>query len=133
LAHDGTSAGDLNQFTGGGLTLGDQRPDTKLWYLVGGISRNWFGMGKTALYGEYARLTDGASGLIVGAGLDEVSDSDITMWGLGVVQNIDAAAMELFLSYRQYQADITTTGGGNYATGNLNDMNILMAGARIKF
>jgi hypothetical protein len=56
------------------------------------------------------------------------------MWGIGVVQNIDAAAMELFLSYRQYQASFDSLAGAPYGTGaDLNDMNIIMAGARIKF
>ena len=132
LAHDGTSPGDLNTFTGLGLTAGAQRPDAKLWYLVGGISQNWFGMGKTAFYGEWSRIDDGASGLTIGG--DSLANTRVDMWGIGVVQNIDAAAMELFLSYRQYQASIDSLAGANLGTGaNLNDMNIIMAGARIKF
>jgi hypothetical protein len=130
LSHDGTSV--ANQ----------ARPDTKLWYVVGGVSRNWFGMGKTALYGEYSRVNDGATGLTitpdttVPANFFTVSDSEVSMWGLGVVQNIDAAAMELFLSYRQYRGEVAGVAGGagvGVAAGDLNDLDILMAGARIKF
>ncbi|MGH9421055.1 MAG: hypothetical protein ACRD3J_13850, partial [Thermoanaerobaculia bacterium] len=79
LAHDGTSPGDLNTFTGLGLTAGAQRPDAKLWYLVGGISQNWFGMGKTALYGEWGRITDGATGTTVATNV--ITDSEVSMWG----------------------------------------------------
>ena len=35
------------------------RPDTTLWYAQAGISKNWTGLGKTVLYGEYARVEDG--------------------------------------------------------------------------
>jgi predicted porin len=132
LSHDGSSPGDFNTFTGGPLVAGARRPDAKLWYVVGGISKNWFGMGNTALYGEWSRITDGASGLTIGG--DSIWDSEVNMWGLGVVQNIDAAAMELFLSYRQYQAEFGSLAGGPFGTATgLNDMNIVMAGARIKF
>ncbi|HWB44512.1 MAG TPA: hypothetical protein VG900_03660 [Hyphomicrobiaceae bacterium] len=133
LSHDGSSAGDVNQFTGGGLIAGRQRPDTKLWYVVGGISKNWFGMGNTALYGEWGRIDDGASGTVT-AGGDSLFDTRVDMWGLGVVQNIDAAAMEMFLSYRDYSASFGSLAGAPYDVGQgLNDMRILMAGARIKF
>jgi hypothetical protein len=89
-------------------------------------------MGKTAFYGEWSRIDDGASGLTIGG--DSLANTRVDMWGIGVVQNIDAAAMELFLSYRQYQAELDSLAGAPLGTGaGLNDMNIIMAGARIKF
>jgi hypothetical protein len=33
--------------------------DTTSWYVQGGISKNWTGLGKTVVYGEYARVDDG--------------------------------------------------------------------------
>jgi hypothetical protein len=132
LEYNGLSPGELNTFTGGGLVAGQQRPDTKMFYLVGGISQNWFGIGKTAIYGEYAKVTDGASGLTIGG--DSVFNSEVRMWGVGVVQNIDAAAMELFLAYRRYSADFDSLAGAPFGVGgDINDFSAVQAGARISF
>jgi hypothetical protein len=114
------------------------RPDTTLYYVNGGIAKNWTGLGNTVLYGEYARVNDGLTGLSsdpldadgIANGL--VTDSHATVWGLGVVQNVDAAAMELFLAYRRYSASIDTTVGGA-RTLDYNDMDVVMGGARVKF
>jgi hypothetical protein len=63
-----------------------------------------------------------------------VLDSDVTWWGAGAVQKIDAAAMELYIAYRQYQADATISGGpANQVPGGLNDIWFIVAGARIQF
>ena len=98
--------------------------DTTLWYVQGGISKNWTGLGKTSLYGEYAQVEDSllspnyTTKAFQGFGNAEV-------WGLGVVQHIDAAAMELYLSYRNYSGE---------ANGNdAKDMDVVMGGARIRF
>ena len=37
-----------------------------------------------------------------------ITDSSVTAWGIGVVQNIDKAAMQLWLSARQYEPDVRT-------------------------
>jgi hypothetical protein len=89
-------------------------PDTTLWYLQGGVSKNWTGLGNTVLYGEYASIEDALEG-----------DADSAVWGLGVVQHIDAAAMEVFLSYRNFSADVVGK--------DTEDFNVVMGGARIKF
>ncbi len=47
------------------------------------------------LYGEYETVDD-AYGNTTG---------DFELWGVGVVQEIDAAAMSLWLSYRNIEAD----------------------------
>ncbi len=70
------------------------------------------GSASTVLYGEYARVDDGLAGSIIkGHGYyDLITGSEATVWGLGVVQHIDAAAMELFLAYRRYSAEVTSPG-----------------------
>jgi hypothetical protein len=90
--------------------------NTTLWYVQGGVSKNWTGLGNTVLYGEYAKVDDAVTTL----GLAESA-----VWGLGLVQHIDAAAMEVFLSYRNFSADVPAE-----AT---EDFNVVMGGARIKF
>ena len=57
------------------------------------------------------------------------------MWGLGVVQYIDAAAMELYLSYRNFDAeiDLVDVNLAPVAAGPLDDLSIVMAGGKIVF
>jgi hypothetical protein len=132
-SYHGTSADELNQFTQGGLVLGENRPDTTFWYLLGGVTRNWTGMGNTAFYGEYGRFEGGADGLLT-AGVDSVFNSEVTFWGIGVVQNVDAAAMELYLAYRRFEASLDTDGAGTWSgTGSMDDLSVIMSGARIRF
>jgi hypothetical protein len=99
--------------------------NTTLWYVQGGVSKNWTGLGNTVLYGEYARVQDArVDGTQFGGDLVPV---DSTVWGLGIVQHIDAAAMELFLSYRQFSAENTSNGA------DFDNFDVVMGGARIKF
>lgn len=82
--------------------------DVTGYHVQGGIEWPLFaGVGKTSVYGEWARLE-----------IDDFDSAD--MWGGGVVQAIDAAAMDLYVSYRQY--DLL---GESVQTG--------VVGARIKF
>ena len=108
---------------------GPGTPDTTMHYVQGGIGKNWTGLGKTVLYGEYARVEDGLASFTT----PFPSYSNAEVYGLGVVQHIDAAAMELFLSYRRYSADTTLLPFGNGPKVTLDDMDVVMGGARIKF
>ena len=115
-------------------------PDTTMYYVNGGIAKNWTGLGNTVLYGEYARVDDGVTcdaGACVpfGGNLNDViTSSEATVWGLGIVQHIDAAAMEVFLAYRNYSASVTSS-PGNLLNGKVdyNDFDVVMGGARIRF
>jgi hypothetical protein len=106
--------------------------NTTLWYVQGGVSKNWTGLGNTVIYGEYARVEDARvdlGTLFNGAVTFEATNTD--MWGLGIVQHVDAAAMELFLSYRKFSADLNNaTVNGSSSFG---DFDVVMGGARIKF
>lgn len=83
--------------------------DVQMWQVRGGIAKNFFGIGQTSVFAEYAdhKL--------------KTFDVDSTMIGGGIVQSLDAAALDLFVSYRAYDIG----GGFDAATG--------LAGARIKF
>src|SRR5262245_17305862 len=124
------------------------RADIPMWWVDAGIEKNWTGWGKTTFYGEYGRFFDGVVGLAAATALPSlgplaggafaagtiVVDSETTWWGAGVVQSIDAAAMDLFIAYRQYQADATISGGrANQIPGGLEDIWFIQAGARIQF
>ncbi|MBX9592057.1 MAG: hypothetical protein K2X43_22415 [Hyphomonadaceae bacterium] len=121
----------------GAVAGGPNRPDVNMWYLAGGITRNWFGIGNTAIYGEYGKYSDGITGLMAAASIDglgatgTVLDSEHSWWGVGIVQNIDAAAMELYVGYRKYSADVVTS--GVQIQGGIEDLSIIQAGARVQF
>jgi hypothetical protein len=99
--------------------------DANFWYLAGGISQNWFGIGKTVLFGEYSEHNDALKYAFA-----DVTESKATVWGLGVVQYVDAAAMEIFLTYKSYSADVDTTLG---TVSGLEDFQTVIGGARISF
>jgi predicted porin len=73
---------------------------SETWYGKGGIRQRWTPLGHTVLYGEYlnARGT-GAFDQSELAGLDATHDRT-EVWGGGVVQEIDAAAMSIWVKYR---------------------------------
>jgi hypothetical protein len=57
---------------------------------------------------------------------DDTFSSEFKWWGLGAVQEIDAAAMSLWLKYRNYEFEDNT--GNDY-----EDMNEVTFGALINF
>jgi Gram-negative porin len=114
--------------------------DARFWMIQGGITKNWFGMGNTSLYAEYGEATDFIkSGLNVAASIGTVqvttgfptASSDSDFFGLGVVQQIDAAAMEVFLGWRRF--DTTVTGHPTAAANGSSDLDLVHGGARIRF
>ena len=99
--------------------------------------------GNTVLFAEYARgydlqrtfstvtntftpltTTSTAATAIPATNLDNA----YTMWGLGVVQNIDAAAMEVYLDYRRHSIDHDAVTGAD-----VHDIHIVFGGMRIGF
>ena len=116
------------------------------WYVQAGIEQNWFGIGKTTVYGEYGLFKTGA-GLTasggVGAfaaadiqgGLGRLASSEVTVWGLGINQEISAAAMDMYVSYRNFEADVRTSasGAGPGVKANTQDFQAVMMGAIIRF
>jgi hypothetical protein len=90
------------------------RSDSETWYIKGGLRAKWQPLGATVLYGEWDENNDGFS-----------NGSESQFWGLGVVQEVDAAAMSLWLSYRQFEADVPGE--------DLQDFDMIKFGALINF
>ncbi len=110
--------------------------DNDHWYLKAGLRRKWNALGHTVMYGEYGQYNDmyhpALDALELIPGLDV--SSEMTSWGLGVVQEIDAAAMSLWLTYRNYSADLDVSlAGVGSANVNFEDLHIVKAGALINF
>ena len=60
------------------------------------------------------------------------SDSEVQLWGLGVVQEIDAAAMSIWLSYRHLEGEASTSRRQS-SSSDLDDFQYVKAGALINF
>ena len=90
--------------------VGGAFKDASFWYLAGGISQNYFGIGKTVLFGEYSESKEWR--LERARWHDHYVNADgsytVTHWGLGVTQHFDAAALELFITYKNYSIDAPT-------------------------
>jgi hypothetical protein len=119
------------------------KKDADQWLIQAGITKNWFGLGNTALFGEYSKSNDWGAGNGVGrnfaapVGVDVVAvngvtGTELTVWGLGITQNIDAAATELYLNYRHFSADITAGGNQPFKVPT-EDFDAVIGGARVKF
>ncbi|MBU2583192.1 MAG: hypothetical protein KJ622_15900 [Alphaproteobacteria bacterium] len=101
----------------------------EFWHLTGGIEQKWSSLGKTTIFGmggeyneksRFVRVTDGVASTVV--------DGDqVQYYGGGIVQKIDAAAMDLFISYRHYDVD-----NGSNPTEDI-DFDVVVGGGRIKF
>jgi len=81
--------------------------DVTGYHLQGGLEQKFFSVGKTTIYGEWAELD-----------IDGVDNP--SLFGGGLVQAIDAAAMDLYVAYRQYDVMDET-------------VQTVVTGARIKF
>ena len=101
------------EIDGGVNTLAADVNDKQFWHVQGGINQNFFGVGKTSLYGEYGQYDDD----------DAATTGDTVMWGLGLVQNFDSAATTLWIEYRNWEDDDITDG----------DVQQILAGMRVKF
>lgn len=109
----------------------------KYAYGKAGIFQRFNSLGKTSIFGEYYHVWDvgvengfiPANGAIVCT--NDICKEDASTIGFGIVQHIDAAAMEVYVGYRHYWADNIT----DPDTGVDNDIKFdaVMSGARIKF
>ena len=108
-----------NELEGGSLgPAGSFESDT--YYIKAGLRRNLNPLGATVFYGEYLNVDESSNGAVAVGELD--------VWGLGIVQEIDAAAMSLWVSYRH----LSYEDNAFYATG-AEDFNYVKAGALINF
>ena len=130
-------------FTGGVAT---QRPDATMSWTAAGIRRNWFGIGDTTFYGEYSRMDGQIDGTALnlltpsgaGSNFTVVTDSGITKWGFGMIQNIDKAATTLYIGYMDYSPEAKgCTGaaapGCAVTSQSLENIRSVQAGAIVRF
>jgi len=97
---------DYNDITGATFA-GQQQVEGENYYIKAGIRQRWNPLGHTVLFGEYGNNSDKLSNALWAAG---VNSSNLDQWGLGIVQEVDAAAMSLFAIYRAYEGDVNCRG-----------------------
>ena len=111
---------------------GNLESDTRVgegetWYVKAGLRTRFNSLGHTVFYGEY--LNNDADGFLA-AGTDATA-SELDVWGLGVVQEIDAAAMSVWLKYRNLSLD--SNSDEDNEAGGYEDFNYVGVGAIINF
>ncbi|HUJ36291.1 MAG TPA: porin [Hyphomicrobium sp.] len=85
-------------------------PDSHQWYVKGGVREQWISLGHTILYGEYGRYIDQLSPNALAAG---ATGSEFDRFGVGAVQEIDAASLSVWMKYREHKADVAGIGAGD--------------------
>jgi hypothetical protein len=114
-----------------------------------GIERKYFSLGETTIYGQYYNYGGAApTALLVrpgdplnptGVGSWAVWQSNVHIWGAGIAQGIDSAAMILYLNYRRVSGDLTlrqlngVEATGPIAGAPIDDLDLLLSGAVIRF
>jgi len=111
----------------GGAVVGPRDEEDHNWYFKAGLRQKFMPLGHTILYGEYGTAADMLSPQALSIG---IVDADFTQWGLGAVQEIDAAAMSLWIKYRNYDVDASFASG---ATLDVDTYDTIVAGAVINF
>lgn len=102
-------------------------PDIEHWYVKAGWTTKFSELGNTHFYGEYSNYADGfRSGVLINGAL--LADSNADRWGIGAVQEIDAASMSLFAKWRRHEGDATDVNG---VTTNFDSVDMFLAGGVI--
>ncbi len=102
-------------FAAGERDYDDKDVTGSFWFVQAGLERKWLPYGTTTLYGEYGNYED-----IVREG------TSADMWGLGVVQHFDSAAVDLYAQARFYDID-------DELAPDADEMSTIMVGSRIQF
>jgi hypothetical protein len=123
-------------------------PVTETWYFKAGLRERWHPLGHTVLYGEYLTNNYGANAgfSFIDAAGNAVNcafvptcgtyNPDLKVWGLGIVQEIDAAAMSLWLSYRNLEFSdniIGINGPGGLGSSGYEHFQYVKFGGLINF
>jgi predicted porin len=146
----------------GSVHYGHEMPDNyknaDQLYLKGGVRAALNPLGTTVFYGEYGRDSDMFSGLTGGAVFSGVTDicdgfagtggkidtacggaaveatgSTFRRFGFGVVQEIDAASMAIWLKYKNYDAEVDFTANGVADSEDFKQLHILAFGGAVFF
>ena len=76
-----------------------------------------------------------SGGICMTPGSCRISGSEAEVWGLGIVQWIEPAAMQIYLGYRHFEADVSLVdaNGARQAATGLKDFQVIKLGSIIAF
>jgi len=136
---DGTQYRNFN-FNTGKISGSSASMDTDTWFVKAGIKRTFSPVGATVIWGEWGQYNDMFRGLC-GTSLNAqgannvctaslvtgvasngdaittdavITGSQVTRYGVGVVQEIDSAAMHLFARWQHLDLDLNATNAQTY-------------------
>ncbi len=94
---------------------------SETWLIQAGIEKKWMPLGETTIFGEYRKDDVGTS--------KNALSADVDYWAAGLVQNIEPAAMDLYLMYRHTEGDADIGG----VDTDLGEFDQVIGGSRIQF
>jgi predicted porin len=110
------------------------------WAIEAGLERKYWDFGKTTIFAQYYDNDGGTVDRSFRAGgttYDSIVSSNLEMFGAGIVQGIDKAAMDIYFVYRHYRGDATVediqAGINPTDTFDLDDLDVFMGGGIIRF
>lgn len=143
---------DFNHFLRNNDNVLRRKEDASFWYGKLGILKRLNALGETGFYGEMAQFhdfisNDASAALVDSLDLDTaaacagagngclVTGNEANMWGIGLVQHIDNAAMQLYIGYRHYEVDfdLVDVNLASVPTAPLEDFDVITVGGRIEF
>lgn len=130
--------------------------DDSHYYFKLGISQPWTPLGKTHIYGEYGQNNDMHAAYVAGSGslcgdffgvggsissacasaadgTVNLTGTEATRFGIGVVQDIDAASMQLWAKWRMHKLEADFSDAGVAGKQEFEDFNMGVVGAAIFF
>ncbi len=93
---------------GGPFPIDGSTYDSETFYIKAGLRTKFNHLGATVFYGEYENVEGDFAGAVALGGV--VANEELDLWGLGVVQEIDAAAMSVWVKYRNMSYETTVNG-----------------------
>ncbi len=127
--------------------------DTQYIYTKLGWLAKLTGLGPTAFYAEYGWFNDYVSAGVDADGIASLSFTSVAnvcagagdaclvtgntaeVWGIGVSQHIEAAAMEIYLGYRHHTVDfdVVDSAGNAVPAASIEAFDTIIAGSKISF
>jgi hypothetical protein len=98
----------------------DDGVEGSFYFVQAGLERKWFSYGTTTVYGEFGNYEDAF-----------FNDTNADMWGIGIVQHVDSAAMDFYAQARFWETDAAFQIGDNVIESG--DLTTVMIGSRIQF
>jgi hypothetical protein len=137
----GNLAGGRADITREALIGPDNPSEGRMWMAQAGFEKRITPFGATTLYGEYGQYRDlmlGYSGFdgnnppsLAGGSVAaaSITGTDVSRWGVGAVQQIDAAALEMYAVFNHFEAEVHTT----TADAGTEPWYGVVVGSRLKF